>query len=136
MTPKPEGHMASHIRRRKFLATLGGAAAAWPLAAGAKQPAGSARIGFLRASAPPDHTMAALRRGLAEHGYLEGKNFTLVPSFGDGNLDRLAELAEALVAARVDLILADGTVTARAARAATTRSEEHTSELQSLRHLV
>jgi len=64
--------------------------------------------------------MAALRRGLAEHGYLEGKNFTLVPSFGDGNLDRLAELAEALVAARVDLILTDGTVTARAARAATT----------------
>jgi ABC-type uncharacterized transport system substrate-binding protein len=56
----------------------------------------------------------------AEHGYEEGKNLTLVPSWGDGNLDRLAELAEALVAARVDLILTDGTATARAARAATT----------------
>jgi ABC-type uncharacterized transport system substrate-binding protein len=106
--------------RRHFITLLGGTAAAWPLAARAQQTGGSARIGFLRASAPPDHTMAALRRGLAEHGYVEGKNLTLVPSWGDGNLDRLAELAEALVAARVELILTDGTGTARAARAATT----------------
>jgi putative ABC transport system substrate-binding protein len=103
-----------------LLVALGGAATAWPLTARAQQTGGSARIGFLRASAPPDHTMAALRRGLAEHGYVEGKNLTLVRSWGDGNLDRLAELAEALVAARVELILTDGTGTARAARAATT----------------
>lgn len=64
--------------------------------------------------------MAVLRRGLAEYGYVEGKNLIIVPSWGDGNLDRLPELAEALVAARVDLILTDGTGTARAARAATT----------------
>jgi putative tryptophan/tyrosine transport system substrate-binding protein len=107
------------MRRREFIAIAGGAAA-WPLAARAQQTGGSARIGFLRASTPPDRTMTALRRGLAEYGYVEGKNLTLVPSWGDGNLDRLAELAEALVTARVDLILTDGTGTARAARAATT----------------
>jgi putative ABC transport system substrate-binding protein len=111
--------MAIHIRRRELIAALG-CTAAWPFAARAQQAGAFARIGFLRASAPPDHTMAALRRSLAEYGYLEGKNFALVPSWGDGNLDRLAELAEALVTARVDLILTDGTVTARAAQAATT----------------
>jgi ABC-type uncharacterized transport system substrate-binding protein len=108
------------MKRRKFITLLGGAAAAWPFTARAQQTGGSARIGFLRASAPPNHTMVALRSGLAEYGYVEGKNLTLVPSWGDGNLDRLTELAEALVTARVDLILTDGTGTARAARTATT----------------
>jgi hypothetical protein len=55
------------MKRREFISLLGGATA-WSLTASAQQPAGSARIGFLRASAPSDHTMAALRRGLAEYG--------------------------------------------------------------------
>jgi ABC-type uncharacterized transport system substrate-binding protein len=107
------------MKRRTFITLLGGAAMAWPLAARAQEIGRPARIGFLRASPPPEGTLAALRRGLAEQGYEEAKNFVLVPSWADGNLDRLPELAKALVTNGVDLILTDGTVTARAARAAT-----------------
>jgi ABC transporter substrate binding protein len=106
-------------RRREFITLLGGAVT-WPLVASAQQLGGRpARIGFLRASPPPEATMAALRRGLAQQGYEEEKNFILVPGWADGDLSRLPELAKALVTNGVDLILTDGTVTARAARVAT-----------------
>src|SRR5262245_57810352 len=69
--PQPEGHMASHIGRRKFLATLG--AAAWPVAAGARQVA-MAVVGLLRDStaAGSEFMVNGLRTGLAEAGFVEG----------------------------------------------------------------
>ena len=66
--PQPEGHMASLIGRRKFLATLGGAAAAWPLAARAQQAERTRRIGFLRTAPPPERELEAFLRGLADQG--------------------------------------------------------------------
>ncbi len=108
------------MRRRNFITLLVGAAA-WATATRAQQARQPARIGFLRAAPPPNHIIAALRRGLAEKGYQEGTTFTLVPSWGDGNLDRLPELAKSLVDAGVDIILADGTSTAHAANAATAK---------------
>src|SRR5262245_44185180 len=111
--------MASHIERRKFLAALGGAAAAWPLAARAQQGERMRRVGFLRAAPPSERELEALLRGLVEQGWVQGRNFVLLPQWGDGNVARLPELAVALVNTNVDVILADGVVTTRAARAVT-----------------
>ena len=107
------------MRRREFITWVGGAAA-WPLAAHAQQqPSRIARIGFLRASPAPESIMAALRRGLADLGYVEDERYVLRTSWGEGKLDRLPELAKTLVSDRVDIIVTDGTETARIARAAT-----------------
>jgi putative tryptophan/tyrosine transport system substrate-binding protein len=111
--------MASYIQRRKFLAVLGGAAAAWPLAARAQQPDRMRRIGFLRPAPPSERELEAFLRGLADRGYVQGQNFVLVPQWGDGNVARLPELAVALVNAGVDIIVAEGVVATRAARAVT-----------------
>src|SRR5262249_44301441 len=76
--PQPEGHMASHIERRKFLATLGGVAAAWPLAARAQRPDRVRRIGVLMSYAADDPAgqarLLAFAQELAPSGWIHGRN--------------------------------------------------------------
>jgi len=108
------------MRRRDFLGVLGSTAIAMPLAASAQQAGGIKRIGFLRAAPPPDRELNAFLQALAERGHVQGRNFVLVPQWGDGNVARLPELAVALINSGVDIVVAEGTIVARAAAAVTT----------------
>jgi putative ABC transport system substrate-binding protein len=108
------------MNRREFIALLGGGAT-WPCAARAQQPERMRRIGFLRAAPPPERELEAFLRALGEQGYVQGRNLVFVPQWGDGNVDRLSELAVALVNAGVEVIVAEGVITVQAAHAVTAR---------------
>src|SRR5215831_1218255 len=108
MTPNREGHMASHIARRKFLATLGGAAAAWPLAARAQQGERVRRIGVLITLAEDDPEakawVAGFLQGLAKRGWSEDRNLHIDYRFALAGA-QVQVLAKELIstAARCDL---------------------------------
>jgi putative ABC transport system substrate-binding protein len=105
------------VKRRDFIALVGGAAVAWPLAARAQQPA-MPIIGFL--SSISLEGADAFRRGLSESGYLEGRNVSIQYRQADGNYDRLSEFAAELVSLRASLIVASpSSPAALAARKAT-----------------
>jgi hypothetical protein len=105
MTP-PEGHMALHVGRREFIATLSGVAA-WPLLAGAQQAGKVYRIGLLAndPTIPSQPAGEAFLDGLRENGFFEGKNIIIERRFAEGRLDQYAMFATELVRLSVDIIV-------------------------------
>jgi putative tryptophan/tyrosine transport system substrate-binding protein len=97
-----------HMRRREFLGVLGGAAAAWPLAARAQPAPGQPLIGVLSplSAAMAARNMEALRQGLHDLGYVEGRNITIEFRYAEGHLGRLPALAAELAALKPALIIA------------------------------
>jgi putative ABC transport system substrate-binding protein len=109
------------VNRRAFISLLGGAAAAWPLAARAQQPASTVRrIGFLLPGVARMMVvrglLEAFRQGLKEYGWVEGQNISVEYRFAEGKEDALPGIAAALVQSQLEVIVAEGTAAIRAAK--------------------
>jgi putative ABC transport system substrate-binding protein len=108
------------MRRRDFIALLGGTAAVWPIALPAQQAGKLWRIGSLSpSSSGQNENYKAFVQALIDLGYVEGRNVRFERRLADGNLDRLPAMAAELVATNVDVILAESSFAVQAAQVAT-----------------
>src|SRR5262245_51580903 len=109
--PQPEGHMASYIGRRKFLATLGGGAASWPLAARAQQGEKMRRISVLANIAADDPEaqarITAFAQELAQLGWIAGRKVNIDSRRTAGDNERVRRYAAELVALAPDVMVAN-----------------------------
>lgn len=93
------------MKRRQFLGALGGTVVAWPLVVLAQARPQVARIGILHPGSPPDPWLDGLRDGLRELGYAEGKDLVFEYRWAEGRSERLPDLADILIASKVDVIV-------------------------------
>jgi putative ABC transport system substrate-binding protein len=119
LDPAPRPPYRSDMDRRRFLLTSLAGIVATPVAAAAQEPGRVYRIGFLRNGQPPYTFVEGLRKGLQEHGYVEGRNVTIDYALAR-NAEELPGAAARLVKRKVDVILASGTPPVPAAKNATT----------------
>ena len=110
------------LKRRQFIALLGGAAAAWPLSLRAQQAGKAWRIGFLTAVSREAYSRlyAGFQEGMRELGYVEGKDFVSEWRSVEGNYERFPELADELARLKVDVIVSGVTAALPALKRATT----------------
>src|SRR5215468_8992004 len=110
------------MKRREFITLLGGAAAAWPLAARAQQSGPMPAIGFLSPTTPETlgDRLRGFRQGLKETGFVEGENVVVVYRWAENQMDRLPELAAELVRQQVNVIAASTAASALAVKGVTT----------------
>src|SRR3954447_3567411 len=105
------------MRRRKFIALLGGATAAWvlePIAAGAQTPPKIPRVGYIAGSSAnsTEHMVGAFRQRLRELGYTEGQTITLEIRYGEGRSEQVPDLVAELVRLKMDVLVAGNSVAA------------------------
>jgi putative tryptophan/tyrosine transport system substrate-binding protein len=110
------------MQRRKFIALLGGAAAAWPLVARAQQPAKLPTIGFLGPTSPSvwSSWTGAFEKRLRELGWIEGRTAAIEYRWAEGRSERYAEIAAEFVRLKVDVIVTSGTAGVSVKRATST----------------
>jgi putative ABC transport system substrate-binding protein len=111
--------LGAGMKRRQFLGVLGGSAVAWPLVVHAQQAAKVARIGYLVFRAPIPAADDAFLKGLAELGWIEGRNIVIERRFSEGNVDLLRQSAAELASLKVDVIVTAASAPTKVAKETT-----------------